>query len=156
MENISWTTFGIGITLFIMSYYLVILIYCYWREMSTLIPKTPNDGFNPLFIGEDDDTDEGNVQSAVETEEFEEPVSENQEVDKLIEELKEGIGFASDHEYQPLAFKAHLSSIIKRYPNLKGSGFQPAINELIVKECKAYGVMVLSEDDAVLLWNSNP
>jgi hypothetical protein len=76
-------------------------------------------------------------------------------VDSLIEELKEGIGFAADHEYQPLAFKAHLASIINKFPNLKDSVFQPAINELIVKESKAYGLVVLSEEEAMHLWNSH-
>jgi hypothetical protein len=75
-------------------------------------------------------------------------------VDSLIEELKEGIGFAADHEYQPLAFKAHLASIINKFPNLKDSEFQPAINELIVKESKAYGLVALSEEEATHLWNS--
>ena len=152
MENISWTTFGIGTTLFVLCYYLIILIYCYGHELSAIIPKSSDDNYNPLFIDENQEPDE----NAVEAEAWQEPVSENQEVDNLIEALKEGIGFASDHEYQPLAFKAHLSSIIKRFPNLNGSDFQPAINEMIIKECKDYGVMALSEDDAVLLWNSNP
>nr|WP_294897189.1 hypothetical protein [uncultured Pedobacter sp.] len=156
MENISWTTFGIGITLLILSYYLVVFIYCYWQELSTIFPKTSNADFNPLFIGENDSRSEVSAENAVEAEEFEQPTSENLEVDTLIEALKEGIGFASDHEYQPLAFKAHLSSIIKKFPQLNGSDHQSAINELLVKECKEYGVMVLSQDDAVHLWNSNP
>ena len=150
MENISWTTFGIGTTLLVLCYYLIILIYCYGHELSAIIPKGSDDNYNPLFIDENQELDE----NVVEAKAWQEPVSENEEVDDLIDELKEGIGFASDHEYQPLAFKAHLSSIIRKFPNLKDSDFQPAINELIVNECKDYGVIVLTEDDAALLWNN--
>lgn len=150
MENISWTTFGIGTTLLVLCYYLIILIYCYGHELSAIIPKGSDDNYNPLFIDENQELDE----NVVEAKAWQEPVSENEEVDDLIDELKEGIGFASDHEYQPLAFKAHLSSIIQKFPNLKDSDFQPAINELIVNECKDYGVIVLTEDDAALLWNN--
>lgn len=154
MENISWTTFGIGIALSVLIYYLVIFIYCYGHELNALVPKKPDDNSNPLFLS--DREDEELSENAVETDVWQEPETENRQVDSLLEALKEGIGFASDHEYQPLAFKAHLASIIRKFPELHGSDFQPAINELIVKECRAYGVMALSEDDAVLLWNSNP
>jgi len=152
MENISWTTFGISTTLLVLCYYLVVIIYCYGYELKGIIPKSANDNYNPLFIDENQEPEE----NAVEAKAWHEPASENQEVDNLIDELKEGIGFASDHEYQPLAFKEHLTSIIQKFPNLKGSDFQPAINELIVKECNEYGVIKLTEDEAMLLWDSNP
>jgi hypothetical protein len=151
MENISWTTFGIGMTLIVLCYYLPVIIYCYGPELRKIIPQNSNDNYNPLFINEEENSS-GN---AVEEEAWQESASETQEVDNLIEALKEGIGFASDHEYQPLAFKAHLASIIQKFPNLQGSGFQPAINELIVNECKEYGVIKLNEEETMLLWNNN-
>lgn len=151
MENISWTTFGIGMTLIVLCYYLPVIIYCYGQELRKIIPQNTDDNYNPLFINEEENSS-GN---AVEEEIWQEPASENQEVDDLIDALKEGIGFASDHEYQPLAFKAHLSSIIQKFPNLNDSDFQPAINELIIKECQEYGVIKLTEEEAMFLWNSN-
>lgn len=153
MESISWTTFMMTITILVITYYIIVFLYCYGPAISKIIPKDSDEHYNPLFITEDEI--KGLPENAVEAKDWQEPESEIQEVDNLIEELKEGIGFAADHEYQPLAFKAHLASIINKFPNLIDSGFQPAINELIVKECKAYGVMVLSEDDAINLWNSN-
>jgi hypothetical protein len=153
MESISWTTFMMTTTLLVVTYYLIVFIYCYGPALSKIIPKGSDDHYNPLFIRENE-TDES-PENAVETNDWQEPEPEIQEVDSLIEELKEGIGFAADHEYQPLAFKAHLASIINKFPNLKDSVFQPAINELIVKESKAYGLVVLSEEEAMHLWNSH-
>lgn len=50
-------------------------------------------------------------------------------------------------------FIRYIQLILKEYPDLKSSPFQPAISELIVSECEKYGFVILSEDEVVMLWN---
>ena len=154
--HISWTTFGIVILVILVSYYILLGIYCYATEIGQIV-KSKSQTPNPLWVADEEEnllttTDE--PAPLAEDDHFQTPDDSAQSVEILIEQLKEGVVFASEHEYQELAYKAHLKSIIQQFPQLKDSAYEPAINEFLTKECEKYGSRTLSEEEVMQLWNS--
>ncbi|WP_442795410.1 hypothetical protein [Pelobium manganitolerans] len=152
MEQISWTAFAIAVAVLTALYYLILFFLLNRNRLMTAMPfKVPHE-INPLFIADDDDDIPEQGPSSVPNITSE---PDNSAIDALVAQIKAAIGFASDHEYQPLAFKAHLKSVIHNFTPAVDADLQPAINELIVKECLEYGVVRLSPDDAELLWQKD-
>jgi hypothetical protein len=154
--HITWTNFGIAVLVILVSYYILLGIYCYAQEIGQIV-KNKSQTPNPLWVAdEEEDFSTPIVESSSIEEEtrFQIPDDTAQNVEILIDQLKEGVVFASEHEYQELAYKAHLKSIIQQFPQLKESAYEPAINEFLIKECEKYGSRTLSEEEVMQLWNS--
>ncbi len=74
------------------------------------------------------------------------------EAEQLTAKLKEAIADASFKNYNKEEFTFLLQLTLKEYPNLKGSPFQVAINNLIISECEKYGLLHLSAEELESLW----
>lgn len=156
VTHISWTTFGITVLIILVSYYILLGVYCYAAEIGQII-KNKSQTSNPLWVADEEEDFPTSILESTSTEEdtrFQIPDDSQENVEILIENLKEGVVFASEHEYQELAYKAHLKSIIQQSAQLKGSVYEPAINEFLIKECEKYGSRTLSEEEVMQLWNS--
>ncbi len=153
MTTITWTTFWITATAMLVSYYLIFGIYFYSGALKDLIRKPWKPDFRPL-LAEDEEPEPTNdlLQQTPEEEDqlLNKDISDR--VELLVEQLKDGVARASENEDQPTVFKAHLSGILKEFPDIRDSEFRPAINEFLIKECKTYGSIAISEDDAEQLW----
>lgn len=160
--NISWTNYIIVIILILAIYYLFIGIRFYYHELKNFVGKRKfqlHPAHNELSHGP------GNMDNNGEDERVHsEPLQAQnsfggtpddafQEVEHLIGRLKEVIEEASRKKYIKQEFLQYLKLILKEYPEIKNSPFQPAINELIISECERYGSIMLSENEVVMLWN---
>jgi hypothetical protein len=153
ITTITWTTFWIAATALLTFYYLIFGIYFYSGALKNLFNKSQEPDFRPLLIEEDEQEKVADI--ALTNAELRESQLNNpidKRVESIIEQLKDGIATASENREQPKAFKAYLANILKEFPDIRNSDFQPAINEFIVKECKIYGSIAISEDETEQLW----
>ena len=76
------------------------------------------------------------------------------QADTLMKLVKNCIAAASDEPYARIVITRHIKKIFKEHTSLKNSPHRPAINELVVAECKKTGTVLLTEDEVDQWWSN--
>lgn len=161
--NISWTNYTIVTILLLAAYYLFIGIRFYLQDLRYFLSNNLKPNTHPSYGELENDTISSDVTVAAsqekskwsDTERNDTQVNDDpfQEIEQLIIRLKEVIAGTANKKCVKEEFIRYIQLILKEYPDLKSSPFQPAISELIVSECEKYGFVTLSEEEVVLFWN---
>lgn len=160
--NISWTNYIVVMVLLLATYYIIIGIRFYSRDLQYFLTAKRK---HNLHSSQDEHADNitvsnpadpsGQAQSGFfQSESHFAQTSDDtfQGIERLILRLKEAIADAGTKQYIKQEFIPLLQLILKEYPHLKSSPFQSVINELIASECGKYGPITLSEEEVVMLW----
>jgi hypothetical protein len=149
INNISWASYWYAVAITLISYYLFILILFYKRDIQYFIggnkrQPTPDDLRSTLKqqdkIGKESlsgiHDEEGSISAAQ---------ALNDEAIAYLEQA--GLNGSKKDEIVYC-----LQQIIKKFPILKYTAHQPAINKLIQSECKNNCSLSLDEQDINNVW----
>lgn len=144
--NISWTDYLAGIAISLIIYYIFIGVKYYSYDLKDFIS-----GRKKLTV---------NRSIAPKIEEFQNTAQDDEtvfeddfaEVEELIIKLRHQIESGAADQQNTDELQQALSSILKKYPNVKNSPLRSSVNELIVSEIEKYGAVTLREDEVELLW----
>jgi hypothetical protein len=153
--NISWSDYIIAVAILLTVYYLFVGVRYYSDDLKDLLSGKRKLKFRaalPLDTGEEDTYPaEENYQHQATA--FETTTDDDfDEVEHLIERLKNVIVDASKKKLIPQEFKQYLHLVLEEYPSVKNSPLRSSVNELIVSECEKHGAVTLSEDEVDMLW----
>lgn len=152
LKSISWSEYIFGVTILLAVYYLIVGIKFFSTEIMQFLsvrrkrifkPELETVGDSEIDIEPDGKTTEGFAQTS--EREFE-------EVEQLIERLKEVIELASRKSLISEEFKYQLSMLLKEYSAVRDSPIQASVSEFIISECQKYGTVALSVEEMELLW----
>jgi hypothetical protein len=156
--NISWGNYTVVVTLLLASWYLFIAFRFYFEEIKEIVM-----GKRKLqFRGIDEKFSEQsqydlNHQDPPETNSFQSEfaISDNtfEEVERLVERLKNVTADAAKRKLLKQEFLGYLRLVLTEYPNVKNSPFSSSVSELIVSECDKLESVTLTQEEAEKLWN---
>jgi len=152
LKNISWTDYIIAVAILLAIYYFFIGVRYFSSDLKDIMSGKRKLKFNPTLSNDKTEysTDEEESQ---EVSGFEKTTDDDfTEVEHLIERLKAVIADASRRKLIPQEFKQYIRMVVKEYPTVRYSPLRSSINELIISECQKYGVVVLNDEEAELLW----
>lgn len=156
--NISWGNYIVAITLLLASWYLFVGVRFYFDDVKEIVKrkrKLQFRGLNNLNYQEVqsefnhlDSFEVNSIQS-----EF--VISDNtfEEVDRLVERLKNAVADGAKRKLHKQDFINYLRLILTEYPNVKNSPFSSSVSELIVSECDKLESITLTQMEAESLWN---
>jgi hypothetical protein len=75
------------------------------------------------------------------------------DVDRLIEKLKNVIADTSKRKLVKEEFTHYLALVLQEYPSVKNSPFKSSVSEFIVSECDKLETLHLTQEEAEILWN---
>jgi hypothetical protein len=149
--NATWEMFWITMSIILVIYYLII-IYIYYREsliklfnksdQSELEEVMLSKDFNPL--AQHDDHDEKPQNTAYEI---------HDRVEYFMEKLRELLIEEGQNNSDKQDLLSELSNTFKKFEDLKGTAFIPALHEFIIKEIKKYGQITLAEEELEDCWD---
>ena len=150
--NISWTDYLVAVGAVSAIYYLFVGIRYYSADLKELLS-----GERELKFRKGRNFPEKNFPSTQKAyRESSEPDTIAEDgpagVEYLTERLTGVIAEASGTRLKADEFKRYLRLVLREYPHIKNSPLRFAINELIASQCKKYGAVALSEQDAEQLW----
>lgn len=151
--NISWGNYIVVVVLLGISWYLFVGLRLYFAEIKDIatgkrkfqfqsypeIPsnlgcqESPDSTSSPSFLTESDQT--------------------FQDVDHLVERLKNVVADAAQRKLLQQEFVDYLGLVLSEYPSVKNSPFRSSVSELIVSECEKLESIHLNQQETEALWN---
>ncbi|MFV8347576.1 hypothetical protein [Flavobacterium sp. ZB4P13] len=151
--NISWGNYTIVVVLLGASWYLFVGLKFYFTELKDIATgkrkfqfrsypeiqsnisyqESPDTSSSQSFLTESDQT--------------------FQDVDHLVERLKNVVADAAQRKLHQQEFVDYLGLVLTEYPSVKNSPFRSSVSELIVSECDKLESIHLTQQEAEALWN---
>lgn len=153
--NISWSNYLVVVSITIVIYYVFVVTLYYRTNLKDLLSGRRRKFFEPAALKRpviENNLSTGNIQQHQTTASGETTDGDFAEAEQLAERLKTVIADASSRAIIPQEFRQYLHMILKEYPSIQTSALRPAINEMIVSECKRYGTVTLREEEVDALW----
>lgn len=152
--NISWANYIFVVTLLLAAWYLFVGMRFYSHDLQIFLARKRKPNSRATYDEFTGDERKLSERSEFTAEQIKVSETENlfKEAEQLTAKLKEAIANASFKNYNKEEFTFLLQLTLKEYPNLKGSPFQVAINNLIASECEKHGSLHLSAEEQVMLW----
>lgn len=156
--NISWNNYIVVIVLLAAGWYLIVGFRFYLSEVKEIVSgkrKLNLHGLNQENYQEFESELNHQYLTADTSSEssFGEFDKTFDDVDTLIEKLKNAITEAVTQKPLKQEFANHLKLILAQYPLIKNSPFSISVSELIVSECSKLEYSILSQSEAEALWN---
>jgi hypothetical protein len=156
--NISWGNYTVVVTLLLASWYLFIAFRFYLEEIKEIVMGKRKFQFRELKdFNYSESQSELNHQDPPEVNSFQSEfaISDNtfEEVERLVERLKNVTADAAKRKLLKQEFLGYLRLVLTEYPNVKNSPFSSSVSELIVSECDKLESVTLTQEEAEKLWN---
>ena|SRR3970040_689438 len=156
--NISWVNYIVVVALLLASWYLFIAFRFYFEEIKDIVTGT----WKLQFRGADGKSaeqsqhdlkgpDSPEVSSSQSS--FGEFDTTFQDVDALVERLKNVVADAAKRKLLKQEFIDYLRLVLREYPSLKDSPFRSSVSELIVSECDKLESITFTQTEAEGLWD---
>lgn len=156
--NISWDNYILVVVLLLVSWYLFVGLRFYFDELKGITTGKRKLQFRRLggpnygdFQSELNDLDP--PQMTFDQSSFGEFDATFQDVDSLVEELKNFITDAKKRKLAKQEVLDYIQLFFKQYPSVKDSAFRLAVNELIVTECETLDAIDITQAEVEELWN---
>lgn len=156
--NISWSNYIVVVALLGASWYLFVGLRFYFNDIKEiaagkrklLFPRFKRENYQrfPSSLNDPDFTKLSSSNSP-----FEEFDTTFDDVDILVEKLKNIITDAAQKKLLKEEFILSLKSLLDDYPSIKNSPFSSSVSELIVSECDKLEYTILNHNEAEALWN---
>jgi hypothetical protein len=156
--NISWGNYTVAVVLLLTSWYLFVGLRFYFDDIKEIVTGKRKLQFRRLRS-----TNYQNSQSELNYKDSSEAASSEssfgefdttfQDVDALVERLKNVIADAAKRKLLKQEFIDYLRLVLKEYPSVKNSPFSSSVSELIVSECDKLESITLTQGEAEELWN---
>ena len=158
LTNISWTNYIVVVVLLTASWYLFIGVRFYFNDIKEITAGKRKLQFRGLSkIQYHEYPSQLNEQDLPKSTSSESPFGEFdttfEDVDILVERLKNVITDAAQRKLLKTEFIDTIRLVLKDYPSVKNSPFSLSVSELIVSECDKLGYTVLEQKEAEALWN---
>lgn len=155
--NISWGNYITGFALLTASWYLFVGLRFYFKEIKEIaagkrkigLPKRKSENYQVFPSALNDQYFPKSTLPATPFKEFD---TTFEEVDILIEGLKNVIADSSHRKLGKPEFIINLKIILKDYPSVKTSAFSSSVSEFIVAECDKLKYTDLNQKEAEALW----
>ena len=156
--NISWVNYIVVVTLLLASWYLFIAFRFYFEEIKDIVTGKRKFPFRSLEKTRLQNTSfESSSIDPPEIPSFQSEfaISDNtfEEVENLVERLKNVVSDATKRKLFKQEFIDYLRLVLAEYPNVKNSPFSSSVSELIVSECDKLESVTLTQVEAEELWN---
>jgi hypothetical protein len=156
--NISWGNYIVAVALLLASWYLFVGLRFYFDDIKGIVTGKRKVQFRRLgntnYL---EPQPELNYQNSAEVtsnqSSFGEFDSTFQDVDALVERLKNVIADADKRKVLKQEFLDYIQLILKEYPSVQDSPFRSSVSELIVSECNRTESITLTQREAEALWN---
>ena len=151
--NISWGNYTVVVVLLGASWYLFVGLRYYFAEIKAIAKGSRKLKFRkapefPSNLESPESPDTNSSQSYLTTAD-----QTYQEIDSLVERLKNVVVDASQRKLQQQEFVDYLGLVLSEYPTIKNSPFRSSVSELIVSECDKLESIHLTQEEAEGLWN---
>jgi hypothetical protein len=156
--NISWVNYIVVVALLLVSWYLFVGFRFYFDDVKEIVMGKRKLQFRGLKdFNYSDPQSELNYQDSTEGTSFQSEfaLSDNtfEEVENLVERLKNVVVDAAQRKLLKQEFIDYLRLILSEYPNVKNSPFSSSVSELIASECDKLVSITLTQDEAERLWD---
>ncbi|WP_409415802.1 hypothetical protein [Flavobacterium sp. PS2] len=156
--NISWGNYILVVVLLLVSWYLFVGLRFYFDELKGITTGKRKLQFRRLGeLNYGDFQSELNYQDSSEMALDQSSLGEFdatfQDVDTLVEQLKNFIADAKKRKLARQEVLDYIQLFFKQYPSVKDSAFRSAVNELIVTECQTLDAISMSQAEVDSLWN---
>jgi hypothetical protein len=156
--NISWGNYIVAVALLLASWYLFVGLQFYFDDIKEIVT-----GKRKLNFRRSGNTNYQEPQPELHYQDSSEVTSNQssfgefdttfQDVDALVEQLKDIVTDAAKRKLVKQEFIDHLRLVLKEYPSVKNSAFSSSVSELIVSECDRLESITLTQGEAEALWN---
>ena len=156
--NISWGNYIVVVVLLLASWYLFVGLRFYFDDIKEIVTGKRKLQFHRL-----EKTNYQEIQSELNYQNSPEVTSTQssfgefdttfQDVDSLVERLKNIISDTVKRKFHKQEFLDYIKSILKEYPSVKDSLFRSSVSELIVSECDKLESITLTQTEAEGLWD---
>lgn len=152
--NISWGNYVFVVLLLVASWYLFVGLRFYFAEVKSIVAGKRNFQFRsfsevPSNFGYQDSYDSLPSQSqATESDQT------FQDVENLVEKLKNLSGDALRRKLPKKEFMYYLSLVFNEFPTVKNSPFRSSICELVVSECDKLELIHVTQQEVDVLWDT--
>ncbi|MDX9880559.1 MAG: hypothetical protein RBS73_00745 [Prolixibacteraceae bacterium] len=152
--GISWTDYFIAVAVLLTGYYFFVGMRYYSADLKDLFSGKRKLKFRKASNIPETDKNFPSAEKAYRESTDPNTIAgdDQMEVEYLTERLTGVIAEASGKSLSPDEFKLYLSLVLREYSHIKNSPLRFAVNELIASQCKKYGAVALSEQDAEQLW----
>ena len=158
LTNISWGNYIAVVALLTASWYLFVGVRFYFNDIKEIAAGKRKLQFRGLSKVEYQEfPSQLNQQDFPKNNSSESPFGEFdtifEDVDILVERLKNVIEDAAQRKLLKIEFIEAVRLVLKDYPSVKNSPFSLSVSELIVSECDKLEYAVLDQTEAEALWN---
>ena len=156
--NISWGNYIVAVVLLLASWYLFVGLRFYFDDIKEIVTGKRKLQFRRLGnTNYQEPQSELNYQNSPEVTSTQSSFGEFdttfQDVDNLVERLKNVIADAAKRKFHKQEFLDYIKSILREYPSVKDSPFRSSVSELIVSECDKLESITLTQTEAEGLWD---
>jgi len=146
LSNISWSQYLVVIAVLTVLWYVYVFFRFYAGNLKLKRQGLEKHTSDSVTHNDDTFQDEEISYESIE------PGNEFIQVEALIEELRTHIEEDSKTTIINTNLAEDLKKIIGKYPAIKGTPYQSAINDLILAECARYGTDTIEDDEVEGLW----
>lgn len=154
LTNISWANYILVVVLLSASWYLFVGFRFYFAELKDLVTGKKKFSIRNLsqFHSdvEDPEASDG-IPSSLNAAETDQTF---QDVENLVEKLKNLAGDALRRKLPKKEFMYYLSLIFNEFPTVKNSPFRSSICELVVSECDKLELIHVTQQEVDVLWDT--
>lgn len=152
--NISWGNYVFVVLLLVASWYLFVGLRFYFAEVKSIVAGkrmfqfrsfsevTSNFGYLDSY-----DSLPSQSQATESDQTF-------QDVENLVEKLKNLAGDALRRKLPKKEFMYYLSLVFNEFPTVKNSPFRSSICELVVSECDKLELIHVTQQEVDVLWDT--
>ena len=144
IKQISWSSYWSILAATTIFYYVLICLRFYSNEIKQVLTGKSRLLFKRRVI--------------IERDQYNAAVNESQELFPLINQLVQEIkiflqgSLRKNLQRQEIVYGFQL--LLKKYPTVKGTPFEPIVNNYIINECSNYCSIHLEEEEVTTLWLS--
>jgi hypothetical protein len=154
LTNISWDNYIVVVVLLVASWYLFVGVRFYFADLKDIATGKRKFQFgsfpqvkSKLDYREAPDGIPSSL-SATETDQT------FQDVEDLVEKLKNIVADALQRRLPKKEFLYYLSLVLHEFPTVKNSPFRSSICELVVSECDKLELIHVTQQEVDVLWDT--
>lgn len=151
--NISWGNYIVVVTLLVGSWYLFVGLRFYLSEIKEIATGKWKFQFRSYLESPSNISDQESAETSSSPSNLTESDQTFQDVDHLVERLKNVVADAGQRKLVQQEFIDYLGLVLREYPSVKKSPFRSSVSELIVSECDKLESIHLTQQEAEALWN---
>ena len=154
LTNISWANYTLVVVLLAASWYLFVGLRFYFAELKDLASGKKRFQI-PSFSQVQSNADYPEVPNGIPSSLNETQTDQTfQDVEDLVEKLKNLAADASRRKLPKKEFMYYLSLVLNEFQTVKNSPFRSSICELVVSECDKLELIHLTEKEVDVLWDA--